>query len=111
MNNLIKISEPELLFGYDQKLEDPRDGLALFGPLDKGKPYGIQFGVIGTKEGVNRFTNWVKLLQNPTISSLNNLSHPPFPGFEAVFKIPWNEKPTKFSFDNICNSPHAFLFY
>lgn len=41
MEELIKLTEPPLLFGHGQAMEDPRDGLSLFGPLDEGKTYGI----------------------------------------------------------------------
>jgi hypothetical protein len=34
---------------------NPRDGLTLFGPLRKGKPYGIRAGVIGTSTGISPF--------------------------------------------------------
>ena len=53
--NLIKLPEPTLRFGYDQEMEDPKDGLMLFGPLDEGRPYGIRCGVIGTRDGIGRF--------------------------------------------------------
>ena len=53
MPELIKLDEPPLLFGYNQTLEDPRDGLTLFNPLDEGSVYGVRAGVIGTPEGSN----------------------------------------------------------
>ena len=34
---LIHIREPKLTFGFDQKMEDPRDGLTLFGSYSKNK--------------------------------------------------------------------------
>jgi hypothetical protein len=89
--------EPTLLFRYDQAVEDPRDGLSLFGPLDKGSPYGIRAGVIGTAVGLQRFRHWAAKIQRPLIESdsdeLFQLSHPPYPGFEAAFRIPWNPIP------------------
>jgi hypothetical protein len=36
VSRLIYITEPRLRFGYGQALEDPRDGLSLFGPFDHG---------------------------------------------------------------------------
>jgi hypothetical protein len=97
MNDLIYLAEPPLLFRYEQAVEDPRDGLTLFGPLDKGSPYGIRAGVVGTKEGIRRFRTWVDKIQRP-ISGPDpdeyfQLSHPPFPGFEAAFRIPWSPEP------------------
>src|SRR5258708_6995714 len=69
MNRLIKLSEPSLLFGYGQSMEDPRDGLTLFGPLDEGKPYGIRPGVIGTKSGRERFARWVEKIRGPVMQT------------------------------------------
>ena len=36
--SIIVLNEPELEFGYAQRMTDPRDGLALFGPYDTGLP-------------------------------------------------------------------------
>ena len=55
MKDLIHIPEPRLLFRHGQAMEDPRDGLTLFGPLDESKPYGIKAGVIGTETGIKCF--------------------------------------------------------
>ncbi len=93
MSEFIKLSEPTLLFGYDQRLEDPRDGLTLFGPLDEGKPHGVRMGVIGTKEGVAHFKRWVEQIQHFVADYPARTARPPFPGFEQVFGIPWNPKP------------------
>lgn len=94
---LIHLAEPGLLFRHDQSVEDPRDGLSLFGPLDKGSPYGMRAGVIGTKDGLRRFRDWAGKIQGPVIErdsdELFLLSHPPYPGFEAAFRIPWNPVP------------------
>jgi hypothetical protein len=94
---LIHLTEPSLLFRHDQAVEDPRDGLNLFGPLDKGSPYGIRAGVIGTNNGVRRFREWAAKIQGPVIEpdadEMFQLSHPAYPGFEAAFRIPWNPAP------------------
>lgn len=93
MNKLTKFPEPLLLFCHNQAMEDPRDGLTLFGPLDGGKPYGIRSGVVGTNEGIRRFKSWVERIQRPIFNDPPLVSRPPFPGFEAVFRIPWNPHP------------------
>ena len=93
MNDLIHIPEPRLLFRHKQATEDPRDGLTLFGPLDEGKPYGIKAGVIGTKTGLEYFQRWVDWVQRPVFTRPAQLGRPPFPGFETVFRTPWNAKP------------------
>jgi hypothetical protein len=91
---LVKLSEPTLLFRHEQAMEDPKDGLMLFGPLDEGKPYGIRAGVIGTKDGICRFRRWLERIQKPVFDEPRHPARPPFPGFEAVFRIPWNPQPT-----------------
>ena len=75
-----------------QTLEDPRDGLALFGPYD-ANVYGVRAGVIGTKDGIQRFNKWVKSIQGPVGIEYAERYRPPFPGFEAVFRIPWKPEP------------------
>src|SRR6266850_3790271 len=93
MRRLLKLSEPLLRFAYDQAVEDPRDGLTLFGPLDAGKPYGIRAGVIGTAAGIEQFKRWVEWVQG-SVRALNaEISRPPFPGFESAFRIPWSAAP------------------
>lgn len=94
MTEIIKLVEPSLLFAHGQAMEDPRDGLTLFGPLDKGKPYGIRAGVIGTKEGILRFKKWAEKTQHLSANKPPQIARPPFPGFEAVFRIPWSPDPT-----------------
>ena len=84
---LLRLSEPKLLFGHDQSLEDPRDGLTLFGPLDSGKTFGIRPAVIGTPAGIERFWRWVESIRKPINDG--KPSRPPFPGFEAVFDVPF----------------------
>ncbi len=93
MKDLVRIPEPLLLFGHRQLMEDPRDGLTLFGPLDEGKPYGIKAGVIGTKAGIDLFERWVEWVQRPVFTKPPVPGRPPFPGFEAVFRTRWNVKP------------------
>ena len=94
MNDLIRLQEPPLLFAHGQALEDPRDGLSLFGPLDQGKPYGVQYGVIGTPQGIDLFKRWVAKVQRPISNNLPQIARPSFPGFEATFRIPWDPRPT-----------------
>jgi hypothetical protein len=90
---LIKLPEPSLLFGYGQAMEFPRDGLSLFGPLDEGKPYGVRSGVVGTRDGIRRFGAWVNRIQSLLTNNPPQISRPPYPGFETIFRIPWNPRP------------------
>ena len=92
MIDLVRFEEPLLDFGHGQSLVDPRDGLTLFGPLDKGRPFGVRTGVVGTVDGIRRFNNWVSEISRPIRGE--GLAHPTFPGFEAVFGIPWSASPT-----------------
>ena len=103
MNELIKIEEPELVFGNEQSLEDPRDGLTLFGPLKENAPFGINYGLFGTQAGIERFYRWLnkvnELLAKEEASK--RTLWVPFPGFEATFGIPFA---TKAVFTNIVDS-------
>src|ERR1700687_2050398 len=89
------LPEPKLEFGYGQTLEDPRNGLFLFGPIvDPRKPAQIRAGVIGTPKGVSLFREWVhaanRFIPAPSESTLHQFA---FPGFEAVFRTPWPTSP------------------
>ncbi|HAO09159.1 MAG TPA: hypothetical protein DCQ50_19760 [Chryseobacterium sp.] len=108
IKNLIHIDEPRILFGYNQKMVDPRDGLTLFGPVDNNIPYGIMNGVVGTKEGLKKFKNFVTSLQSP-IFNTNNTTRPFFPGFEAVFRAKW--QPEKTTFKEVTSSEIGKLLY
>ena len=94
MNDLIYIEEPKLLFGLNQKIEDPRDGLTLFGPINDKSPFGINYGVVGTEAGIERFYRWIKSVNNfiahPQVSKRNLWI--PFPGFNEVFRIPFAKR-------------------
>ena len=93
MRKLIHLPEPTLLFGHGQSVEDPRDGLSLFGPFDPAQTYGIRYGVIGTKTGIQRFADWVERIQHPVVEEKPTRLRPPFPGFEAAFGIPFSPSP------------------
>ncbi|NQE06168.1 hypothetical protein C5S32_09895 [ANME-1 cluster archaeon GoMg1] len=89
--------EPLIEFRHGQALEDPHDGLSLFGPFDADSPSHpkkITYGVISTKEGLTLFEEWSKILNSPQISEPEKLKlWPPFPGFEAAFTCEWPDKP------------------
>ena len=92
-NSLLMLQEPQLLFKYSQALEDPRDGLTLFGPLDEGKPFGIRYGVVGTKDGNERFKRWVARISLPVHDEEEGPARVPFWGFETIFQTHWMDKP------------------
>lgn len=85
-----------------QKLAYPRDGLFLYGPVgDGGSPSTINYGVIGTKEGVRRFHRWSSRIRGfidvpprgPRAREVEP-QHVPFPGFAEAFGAKWPEKPS-----------------
>jgi len=92
---LLKLSEPSLQFGFGQTNPDPRDGLFLFGPLsDQRKPLSMRVGVVGTLDGIFAYREWVSKIRHyipaPNLAAAHQFS---FPGFEAAFKTSWPEKP------------------
>lgn len=91
---MIWVPEPQLAFRYGQTMEDPRDGLTLFGPLEETHPPAIRYGVVGTETGVQKFREWVEALQKP-IFSQDGRSRPFFPGFEAAFRCEMLSVPYK----------------
>lgn len=62
---LIHIPEPKLEFRFGQRVDYPRDGLYLFGPVDAGpQPRQIRYGVIGTTPSLRRFNEWSNQVSN-----------------------------------------------
>ncbi|MBZ5532042.1 MAG: hypothetical protein LAO20_11475 [Acidobacteriia bacterium] len=96
--------EPVLEFGFEQKAEDPHDGLSIFGPYDLGrtsKPKSINWGLVTTPEGRDLCTEWVRRLQCPIYPGKNRRGvpldpqlWPIFPGFETAFECSFSTEPT-----------------
>lgn len=101
MLNLRYFNEPKLTFANGQTAEDPRDGLMLFGPNEKFLQNSLKAGVVATKEGLEKYKNFVRRLNLPIFSKKiiygkeydNELQRPSFTGFEATFGIEWNYEP------------------
>ena len=74
-------------------MEDPRDGLTLFGPFDMGGVFAIRTGLVGTKGGIEKFKAWTQRIRTLVRTKKSIQGRPPFPGFEAVFRIPWSDTP------------------
>lgn len=91
--NLIKLEEPQLVFGHGQAMEDPRHGLALLGPFEARQSHSVNYGVIGTRDGIRRLRQWVGSIQVPISELGKEQGRPPFPGFQAAFGITWSPKP------------------
>ena len=90
MMQLLKFPEPKLRFNYQQSLLDPRDGLTLFGPFDKGKVNDFNIGLVGTEKGINRGLSWLKKIHLPIFNEQTDIARPFFPGFEEVYNIKAN---------------------
>lgn len=88
---LLTFREPRLRFGFEQALEDPKDGLFLFGPPEK--PPGFRYGIIGLPAGIKRFETWAKRLVGAIEPDPNVSSSVGFPGFQAVFRTEWDPTP------------------
>ncbi len=90
MNKAILLAEPHLEFRHGQFLEDPHDGLSLFGPYGvevSSHPKNMTFGVIGTPQGIQAFNHWCRNSRGPGYPGNDRDTHlwPVFPGFEAAF--------------------------
>lgn len=94
MNNITYFSEPQIEVGKGQIIEDPRDGLTLFGPYDRKGVFGVSAGFIGTSHGIELLKGWIKFINKPILSSENHVLRPPYPGFEAVFQVPFLNTPS-----------------
>lgn len=91
---VLLLSEPELEFGNHQLMQDPHDGLALFGPYDlagSSQPKNIVYGLIATPDGVKLFEEWGKILNSALVHPNEDSRRlwPPFPGFEAATGAIW----------------------
>lgn len=95
MTVLDYLAEPSLSFGHGQMLQSAKDGLYLFGPLQRAKAGAqLRLGVIGTAAGIARFDRWVVQIRKfiPALESTSP-QHRPFPGFEAIFGVEWPVDP------------------
>ena len=88
-------AEPKLEFGYGQKIEHPKDGLFLYGPVViPGSPKVIHVGVVGTKSGIASTTDWLKKL-NGAVETGNpeKLHFSSWPGFQPAMGAKLEEEP------------------
>lgn len=84
------IREPEIKFAFGQDVIDPRDGLTLFGPYDKGRVPDFAIGIIGTSDGIRKCKNWLNKIQNPVYHPTRDIAKPFFPGFNQAFSVSMN---------------------
>jgi hypothetical protein len=95
----ILLEEPRLEFRHRQSLEDPHDGLSLFGPYGmevSAHPKNLAIGIVGTPEGIRDFTRWCKVARGAVYpgNGLDTRLWPVFPGFEAAFSSELPREPT-----------------
>lgn len=90
MNNLIHLTEPKLIFGYQQTAFDPRDGLTLFGAYTRAKFTNPSIGIIGTAESRKRVVVWLQAILQPVFCKSKDIARPYFPGMETVFGMTLN---------------------
>ena len=87
---LVHIAEPQLTFGYGQKLTDPRDGITLFGPYTRDKLSGqLSVGIIGPERSRNFLKKWLREVHRP-IAGDGEIARPFFPGVEAAYGVSIN---------------------
>ena len=95
------IPEPRLLFRYGQRIEFPRDGLFLFGPVDASpEPRQMRYGYVGSKPGLERLERWAESISSyiavpPPRKGAKAFEphHVPFPGFAEAFHARWPTRP------------------
>lgn len=92
---LRQLPEPMLSFGHQQRMEHPKDGLFLFGPLGgDSHPAEMRIGVIGTAGGLDCFRTWSQRIRGHIPSADEHAAHhASWPGFEAVFDTRWPQRP------------------
>lgn len=88
MSDLFHIEEPTLTFGYGQKLQDPRDGLMLFGPFSRNRIGGqVNVGIIGPTRQRQYLKDYLDRIQRPLFPEAPDKARPYFPGLQAAFDI------------------------
>ena len=93
---LIHVPEPQLEFRFGQKVDYPRDGLYLFGPVDAAhEPRQVRYGVIGTPASLRRFKEWAAQVSSfidvpppRRMSKAIEAHHVAFPGFSEAIAAP-----------------------
>ncbi|MEG3168069.1 hypothetical protein U1737_07690 [Sphingomonas sp. LB3N6] len=95
MKDLLYIPEPRCLFGFNQSMEHPKDGLTAFGPVsDRRQPKQLRIGAIGTRAGLAHLNTWVSGIQMPVAVSVpGDPKESTFPGFQVTFRCEWPTEP------------------
>jgi hypothetical protein len=86
------ISEPKLVFAKRETCEDPKTGIALYGPaaLDRGPRRSLRLGIVGSGETIQLLRNFLERAKGPILAGLNPKGRPydpvlspKFPGFTS----------------------------
>jgi len=99
-DTLIQFNEPDLEFRYGQRVQDPRDGLSLFGSYSadlSSHPASTSYIVVGTDVGIGRFAQFSTAISRPLVAAPDNNFRlwPPYPGFEVAFASKWPDSPVR----------------
>lgn len=94
------LDEPLLTFGEEQTTEDPRDGLALFGPHGRRSSLPDHV-VIGSEAGITLWHQWVQALNHPAscVKIDRQRPWPPYPGFDVAFGAQWPDPIKTYTLD------------
>lgn len=99
-DQLSVLPEPRLQFRHAQAVEDPHDGLLMFGPYDAdmpSHPKNLSYGLIGAPTGIDAFTRWAERVRSAVCpeDNVDRRLWPTFPGVEAAFASTWPTTPTR----------------
>ena len=94
-STLFFISEPQLEFAFSQLEEHPKDGLFLYGPVERGEhSETLKIGMIGTRDGLSKLDDFGKLVTGHIPPYVEDRAHhAAFPGLEAAFGLRWPNRP------------------
>lgn len=95
------LDEPLLSFKNGQVAEDPKDGLALFGPAESRSSLPDNV-VIGSSQGVALWKKWCEALNSPAscIDIKRQRPWPPYPGYDVAFGTNWPTPLRYYEIDN-----------
>jgi len=79
------LKEPNLLFGENIGIPEPKIGWTLLGPLgNKGKIFEIKIALIGDTESISELKDFLRRLEIKSNGLKNNLMHVGYPGLENL---------------------------
>lgn len=90
------LREPKLLFAYGRTAEDPKTGLFIYGPpRSEAQGSSLRLGIVGTRTGLSLARHWIKRMQGHIPATRSDTAqYLPFPGFETVFGMKWQNEAT-----------------